>query len=194
MKEYKNTNDNVHGAIERRLRDEGFQVKHLYRDAREDWGDDGGYLISVSVKNDQYYLHILEVNYNCTVGIHVLEESDKRLKDGSCNILEHKDYIICDSTQEVQKELERLVKYLDLAIQLEEQGSYFFCSGYFDEENDESLPEELRKLQMYYKKIIGVCTFSYSEFRHVDKPAILNLLNTKYVPNYLDPEEYREDD
>ena len=41
------TTDNVYGAIERQLRDENFNVKHLMRDFRGDWGDDGGYLVTV---------------------------------------------------------------------------------------------------------------------------------------------------
>jgi hypothetical protein len=39
------TEDNVYGAIERQLRDNNFEVLHLMRDSRGDWGDDGGYLI-----------------------------------------------------------------------------------------------------------------------------------------------------
>lgn len=181
MRKY--TEDNVYGAIERRLRDENFNVKHLYRDFREDWGDDGGYLIAVSKKNGKYYLHILDVNYNVKVWCHILDESDHRLIDGSANKMEHVDYIVCESLEEVQKEIVKFIDLLDFTIGFDEH----FSTYHYEIED---LPKELRGLGKYYLNMLEYCAFSYSEYRDKDRAAILNLLNTEYKPDYSDPGEY----
>ena len=53
-----------YGSLEAYIKLMGFDIKHLIRDAREDWGDDGGYIVCVSKKGRLWYTHFIYVSYN----------------------------------------------------------------------------------------------------------------------------------
>lgn len=181
------TKDNVYGAIERQLRDENFNVKHLMRDHRGDWGDDGGYIVSVSEKNDKIYLHIISVNYNVSTSSNVLDEFDQRILDGKDKEADIQDYIICESIDGAQIKINEFVARLEKVVQLIEQDDYFFAHGYVDDNED--VPEGFENLDNYYLNMLAVCWFPFSEYAQ-DKATLLSLTNTQYVPDYEDPEEY----
>jgi hypothetical protein len=185
------TNDNVYGAIERQLRDENFKVKHLMRDSRGDWADDGGWLISISEKNDKIYLHVIGVNYNSSVGVNVLDEMDYRIVEDGQDENKIADYIICESIADAQEKLNAFVVLVERAYEMiENDESYFFENGYF--ERAEDVPYGFVGLDSYYLSMISHCWFSMSEYTN-DADKLRNLTNIEYVPDYTDPEEYTED-
>jgi len=185
------TRDNVYGAIERQLRDEGFDVKHLMRDFRGDWGDDGGYIVSVSSKNAKFYLHIISVNYNVSIDSNVLDELDRRILDGSEIETDIQDYIICQSIEDAQHKINEFVDNLKKVVELVENDNYFFESGYISDE--EATPEGFEKYEKFYLNMLALCWFSFSEYTKQDEYNLLNLTKTEYVADYTDPEEYTQD-
>tara|TARA_Y100000310_G_scaffold334897_1_gene415670 strand:+ start:7547 stop:8113 length:567 start_codon:yes stop_codon:yes gene_type:complete len=187
--------DNTFGGIEKRLHDEGFEVKHLHRDTRHDWGDDSGYIVSISEKNDKIYLHVLQVNYNIGVDSHILDESDKRFENG-CTIEDHADFIICDSMEDAQNKVNEFVAILDKCVEeeLRDWGlieEVLESDGGYDDFPSEALLDELRKLPESYHNFIDISLFAYSEYEQ-DKEALLNLTNSEYKQNFTDedPREY----
>jgi len=186
------TRDNVYGAIERQLRDENFKVKHLMRDDRGDWGDDSGYLISVSEKNDKVYLHIIGVNYNLSIDSNVLDETYKAIVDGSQKPSDIKDYIICDSIEDAQVKINTFVDLLHkITWQIDYDESYFFSNGYIND--DEQRPKGFEGFDNYYLSMLSKCWYSFSECWAKDDDILHNLTTTEYVPDYTDPEEYTDD-
>ena len=185
------TKDNVYGAIERQLRDENFNVKHLMRDFRGDWGDDGGYLVSISEKNGKVYLHIIAVNYNVSIDSNVLDENYHSILDGSQKETDIQDYIICESIEDAQTKVNEFVDRLKQVVALiEEDDNYFFESGYINDE--EEVPPGFEGLEKYYLNMLASCWFSFSEYTQKDEPILLSLTKTEYVPDYTDPEEYMD--
>jgi hypothetical protein len=166
------TTDNVYGAIERRLRDEQFKVLHLHRDTRGDWGDDGGYIVSISSKNDKYYVHILEVNYNYDVSTHILDESDERDSDTT-----HTNYIACHSLEMAQAIVDGFVTNLDKCI----------AAGVGQ---GECITNEIvNHLCFGFRKMLDVMIFPYSKYPQ-DREQLLKLTKIPYIPDYTDPEYY----
>ena len=183
------TRDNVYGAIERQLRDENFDVKHLMRDSGGDWADDGGYLISISEKNDKIYLHIIRVNYNGYIDSNVLDENDHRITNGSRKESDIQDYIKCTSIEDAQTKLNKFVDLLD--ITLTDDVSWYFENGYIDHDDDK--PEGFETFDNYYLEMLCACWFPFSEYHEIDAPILRNLTNIEYVADYTDPTEYTED-
>lgn len=179
--------DNVYGAIERRLRDENFEVLHLHRDSRGDWGDDGGYIISISKKREMIYLHILQVNYNVNVSIHILEPTDQqRFIKNNCKI--YNDYLLFHSVEDAQKEIDIFLNYLDQAILLEEKEIYYFTSGYVDKNWE--IPEGFQDLSYQYLSMLSTCYSAYGDYSDKERKALSNLSKTQYTPDYSDPKQY----
>jgi len=188
MYKYKPTKDNVYGAIERQLRDEKFKVKHLMRDERGDWGDDGGYIISISEKNDKTYLHIIHVNYNVKIDVNVLDETYPHLKEGE-KLEDVADFIICHSIEDAQNTLNKLVDDLKVVIDLvENKDNYYFNNGWIDE--TEEKPQYFNGYAKCYLNMLASCYFSFSEYIEWDEPKLRTLTKTPYIADYNDPDEY----
>lgn len=68
--------DVTYGAVEAMLFKRGFSVKKLVRDRRGDWGDDGGYIVSISERKGVWYVHLIEINYNFTLESIVFDQAD----------------------------------------------------------------------------------------------------------------------
>ena len=75
----------TYGSVEAKLNQQGFDIKWLIRDVRHDWGDDGGFLISSSKKDNKFYLHVINVNYNEDIKGLLLEPHDRLLGEGESN-------------------------------------------------------------------------------------------------------------
>lgn len=173
--------DNTYKAIEIRLRDEKFKVHHLYRDFRGDWGDDGGYIVAICEKKGIIYLHILAVNYNADVSCHILEKDDERV--GNLGEREFLDYFICESVEDAQRKINEFITHLEVVVEEVANDRYYFGNGILYPE-DEPVPEYFKDFSFQYLSMLAIVHFSYSEYTSIDKPNLLNLTKTPYVPNY----------
>lgn len=79
--------DATHAAVEALLMVNGFDIQYSLRDSAEDWGDDGGFVITLSKKDSKFYVHILEVNYNFTLDSVSLEDTSEVFKSEDSALL-----------------------------------------------------------------------------------------------------------
>lgn len=175
---YTLTNDNVFGAVERLLKAKGFTVKNLIRDIKEDWGDDGGFIVSISTKKNDIYLHILSINYNSDTSIHVLEY-DEGWKTGILND-SSPDYIICKDVKEVYD----LLKQLSMIVKN-------FREDYDDEDAElariaANSPFNIDMLSALYKG-------GFDDYEK-NSQLIARLLTTPYYAQFSDPSAYLDRD
>lgn len=177
--------DNVYSNVEKLLLLKGFEVRTIMRDLRGDSGDDGGYLISISKKEDLYYLHILAINYNNSLHTHCLDEDD--WKEEKSNDLDNsnrafKDFLIFQTLDDIQDYLNEFVSDMDRILEDDEDSYETF---WYPEEVKEKYPEFTRQRIGF----LAACLFAYSEFGTLhdgesgDRKRILNLLkedNTEF--------------
>jgi hypothetical protein len=174
--------DKTYGAIERQLQDNNFEVLHLMRDTRGDWGDDGGYIVSMSKKNDIVYLHIIQVNYNLTIHENILDEEQW---EESTHPDSYPDFFAFSSVEDAQLKLNEFVKYLNKAVWLEEEmQNYYFKAGYI--EKDWEIPDGFQHLDNQYLSMIAICVNAYGDYMTQDQEKLLNLSKTPYVPDFSD--------
>lgn len=155
----------------------GFELINVVRDSRGDWGDDGGYLISLSKKNDFYYLHIFAINYNGEVKTHWIEDDSFPNDDGG-----FKDFIKSDNLEVIDKYIHRFIKCLNENIEIiSEEGLYDIddIKTHCKDIPDDILP------------YIGLMESSYSEYKKIDEKRILNITKVdmseywKHISNSL---------
>lgn len=164
----------TYGPMEQLL-NEKFEVLHLFRDTRHDWGDDGGYLVSISKKEDLYYLHILQINYNGDLNYDVLDEEDwENVEDK-----EHafKDYFTFGTIEEAQGKIIELCKDLDRILE-EYEDHYLWDDDSFDQ-------FEWKTWTKLEKQCLAAMAFPYSEYSR-DKIVLTNLINYEYKYNETD--------
>ena len=171
----------------------GFKVLHLHRDSKRDYGDETGYIISISEKNDKVYLHILEVCCYNDLKHYCLEESD---------ILNESfvpDYKIFDTVEDVQAYLDKLVIFMANGF---EQFDYFLEDNSLY--NISKLNEDKHKETVEDYKDIGLIDIDmlrfaftmrlpFEEYMENEKEAINNLSKIPYKPNY-DITEFRKEE
>lgn len=166
-----------YGAVEKLLNSR-FEVLHLHRDTRHDWGDDGGYIVAICKKKDLFYLHVIDINYNLALEGLILDEDDwdkyKNEKDA------FRDYMIFKTKEEVQEKLISICNELD-SILAEEK----FSSCLWDDIDSDKYKKEYTD---YDKSCLRVMIFAYSEYEQ-DKIILNNLSKTKYKPNFSDKDE-----
>jgi len=166
------------GPVEHLL-NKKFEVLHLHRDTRHDWGDDGGYLVSISKKDNLFYLHIVQINYNGNLEGMVLDEDDWE----KCKNQEEafKDYFRFSTLEETQEKLIALCDDLDYIIETDEDdGQCLWDDDCFDQFD--------RTWTAYEKDCLRAMSFAYGEYKQ-DKVILHNLTKTKYKPNFTDEDD-----
>ncbi len=111
----------THLAIENLINDEGFEILHLYRDHGHDDCDDAGWIVSISKKNDKYYLHILMTSYNYELKTIVLDEESLAL----CGEGAFGDFFAYDSVEKCQAKLNELRDHMITLKEHNEDMEYY---------------------------------------------------------------------
>lgn len=178
-----------YGSAEMLLKAEGFDIHHLMRDPRGDWGDDGGFIVSVSKKDDMWYLHILDINYNNELSTHVLDESH----DTSRYRHWIEDYIKFSTKAELATTLTSIIallnKYRYCYLEFDDDAEYGFKANYAEDENgadSEDLVSEINdNVNTLFRSFLVKMHRPFSEYENLTMRLLVSLLDTPYTPNYV---------
>lgn len=144
-----------------------FIVHHLFRDTRHDDGDDAGYIVAICEANDIFYLHIIEVCQYNQLDNTCLSKAELEERGG------FPDYIICDSVEDAQLKLNKLLDLLDKFHKEDGDSS----------RDSEAFLRHLKDISDDEAEWLSVLSFPYSEFPQ-DRIALLKLSKTEYVPDF----------
>lgn len=170
--------DRKFGAVEHLL-NKKFEVLHLHRDTRHDWGDDGGYIVAICKKDHLFYLHVIEVNYNVELRGLVLDEDDwEKCKDQEGAF---KDFLTFNTIEDAQEKIISICDDLDYIIK-EDEDVCLWDKDAFDKYEKEYTE--------YEKDCLRAMMSPYREYSQ-DKTILHNLIKTTYKPNFTD-EDNRE--
>jgi len=138
-----------------------FDILSLFKDSRRDDGDDGGYIISVSKKNEKFYVHILEANYNGNLEYYIFDEEDLEKSKTT-----RKDFYVFNTSKEVEEFINKFVEDLDYCVNEEKENDEFYG------EQEEAF-QKLSKRENFnwndnYCEHLRVCFFPYSEYNDMD--------------------------
>ena len=156
-----------YGNVEKVLNDR-FKVHHLFRDTRHDSGDDSGYIVAISEKHEQFYLHIIPICVEGNIENLCLDEIELIQNGGFA------DYVLCDSIEDAQLKLNLIIQKLD---------TYLESEGDFAQYADEIQDFFGETMSLTDAEHLAAIMFPYSEYSQ-DKIALLNLSNTTYTPNF----------
>lgn len=163
-KEFGATYDNM----ERLFAWENIQLKNIVRDSIGNDGDDGGYIVALGKKADEYYLYVVWTCYEGAIGRFIVSEEDSRYQntlDGTDN--GYVDFVKFSSLEAVQVYIEKFVADLDMCYELsEEKKSYKKGEWEFYGER----PEDFIKLSevmdlgwsKQYASFLDTCSRPYS--------------------------------
>ena len=148
------------------LKSKEFEVKHLIRAHRGDWGDDGGWVISISSRRNKWYLIYQYISYNLDLGdiLHDIETNN------DVSVVEiYKTYNECLSSLNST--------YNSITLDILEN-----ISDGWDDHNEynEETNLELTKTEFNIFSIIGEPTHEYYT---EDMHNIHNIENLLYTPN-----------
>ena len=156
---------NVFETTEKLILSKNFDVLHFMRDTREDSGDDGGYMVVLSIKNGEYYIHILGINYNGELNGHVLDDDDLK----TCSSSAFPDFVKFSILEECKQYLEIFISDLeDLIVADDDEGGLCYV---------DDIMEWNPNFTKQYATFLSACISSYSEYRIIDRKRILGIVN-----------------
>lgn len=169
----------TYGSTEFMLKLKGFNVKHLIRDYRGDWGDwgdDGGWIIAISSKNNKWYAHIIEINYNYELSDVVFDNDIVHIDN---------DFIMFDTYNESIEYIKTFTNKLsnDMLSTLRDELDYY---------NGEDDHIEMREILSDYDNLtndelwwLGVIFASTSCSLELDICRMKHIDTLKYTENFL---------
>ena len=162
---YEDDNDAITHASFERLLNKKIEVLSFMRDAREDWGDDGGFTMFVGKHKDKYIFGSFIANYN-------LEFSDEFINSDNISELDEGiDYKTYESLDDIAKEVEKI-------ISLAEQQNAEDCDY-------EIIPATNDKFIINIFENFGSAFWEYYE-ENIELMRKLTDMNNKYVPRLYD--------
>lgn len=185
----KDVTTNNYINTERHLKDKGFKILYLIRDTRGDWGDDGGYIISVSKKDEDIYLHVLEINHNHEVSMHVLSDDDV-FPNPEIHYDENADYFICGNLEYAKSLVQKLLSDIDIAYKayMNEEWEYLLEWNF---ENKEGNLPQFSGYAQFYMHMLAVIFNVYHENPSEEWNHIDDMFKTPYTEpkSIVDPTE-----
>lgn len=150
MKEH--TSQGVYSAFEKYLCINDFDIIHSFRDTRGNDGDDGGYMIILSTKDNKYHIHIHYVNYN----------------GNYTNGIEEEDYESFNTLEECRQWLQQFTEDLDLLCDaipdLEDSHKYYSDTYEIEELVKVAADLPFSNKSLKYLNFINSCKQPYNEF------------------------------
>ena len=126
--------DNTYSPYELNLILNGFSVKHVHRDFRGDWGDDGGHIVVVASKNEKWYVFVSFISYN--VSVCGLEKSYKEFDEynGAIEFVQNfiSDVCVLSQTDDEETYLgENFEQLKELNLTVCNKENYKLINGFF---------------------------------------------------------------
>lgn len=181
--------DNLNAYMKMLVRmNENFNLIHYTFDHRGDDGDDGGYMITISEKENVYYLHVLYINYE--YDYHIIDDSETvtNRKYGKWEDIET--YLKFDSVDAAYNYLIKLIYRFDSMILTVVNNRFGYEVYEYEEimEYDDDYCDEWFMGKFFSEiedKMLQTISFPYSEFRDKDLESIINIRNYTFDENDL---------
>lgn len=151
--------------LEKYLYYKEFNVLSLFKDSGNNDGDDGGYIISISKKDEKFYLHILEANYNGKLKYYNLDNNE----------VEEKCFYIFSESKQLEIFLNKFVDDLEYCVNEEKKDEDFY--GESNEEFQELSKKHNLNWDENYCDQLRLCFFSFKE--NSDETEIRRLCSLK---------------